>query len=159
MRTKLRQVAVSIMRASRPWDEAPSASAHHVVFAAEFDAKTSIGEFQEDDLEDGMDQSRTLWLRVLVKQPDGTAINWAIEAGTPNVPVPARIHVKDTLTPGTEVVIDGYQAKRRLEPRQRQGPTTLPDGRQLFLRLLRRDRHGLPTSSSPGLNKQEASAA
>jgi hypothetical protein len=71
------------------------------------------------------------WLHISVKQTDGTVVNWAIEAGTPNV-LFRRGFTKDTLQPGLEVVVDGYQSKdgsRRANGRD----LTLPDGRKLFL--------------------------
>ena len=42
------------------------------------------------------------WLHVSVKNPDGTVVNWAIEAGTPNV-LFRRGFTKDSLLPGTEI--------------------------------------------------------
>jgi hypothetical protein len=71
------------------------------------------------------------WLHVDVKQPDGTMVNWAIEAGTPNV-LFRRGFTKETLLPGIEVVIDGYQAKDGSH-RANGRDLTLPDGHQLFL--------------------------
>ena len=71
------------------------------------------------------------WMHVDVKKPDGTVENWAIEAGTPNV-LFRRGFTKESLLPGTEVVVDGYQAKdgsRRANGRD----LTFPDGRKLFL--------------------------
>jgi hypothetical protein len=71
------------------------------------------------------------WLHVDVKKPDGTAENWAIEAGTPNV-LFRRGFTKESLLPGTEIVIDGYQAKdgsKRANGRN----LTLPNGKMLFL--------------------------
>jgi hypothetical protein len=79
-----------------------SAWAHHA-FAAEFD----------------------------VKQPDGSVEKWSIEGGTPNV-LFRRGFTKQSLLPGTEIVVDGYRAKdgsRRANGRD----LTLPDGRMLFL--------------------------
>jgi hypothetical protein len=107
---------------------APSASAHHA-FAAEFDANKPVN-FKGTITKMEWTNPHS-WLHVLVKQPDGTAINWAIEAGTPNV-LFRRGFTKDTLTPGTEVVIDGYQAKDGSN-RANGRDLTLPDGRQLFL--------------------------
>jgi hypothetical protein len=71
------------------------------------------------------------WLHVDVKKPDGSVERWAIEAGTPNVHF-RRGFTKASLLPGTEIVIDGYQAKdgsRRANGRN----LTLPNGQTLFL--------------------------
>ena len=107
---------------------ATSVSAHHA-FAAEFDAKKSVS-FKGTVTKMEWINPHT-WLHVDVKKPDGTVENWAIEAGTPNV-LFRRGFTKESLLPGTEVVIEGYQAKdgsRRANGRN----LTLPDGKMLFL--------------------------
>src|SRR6202162_1460822 len=105
MRTKL-AIAVSITGlAMSGW--ASSASAPHA-FAAECDANKPVN-FKGTITKMEWTNPHS-WLHVLVMQPDGTAVNWAIEAGTPNV-LFRRGFTKDTLTPGTEGVIDGDQAK------------------------------------------------
>jgi hypothetical protein len=71
------------------------------------------------------------WIYVDVKKPDGTSEEWAVETGTPNTLL-RRGLTKDALKEGTEIVVDGYQAKdgrRRANGRD----LTLPDGRTLFL--------------------------
>src|ERR1700704_5635516 len=107
---------------------APSASAHHA-FAAEFDANKPVN-FKGTITKMEWVNPHT-WLHVDVKLPDGTVVNWAIEAGTPNV-LFRRGFTKDTLVPGPEVVIDGYQSKDG-SARANGRNLTLPDGRQLFL--------------------------
>jgi len=106
----------------------PSASAHHA-FAAEFDANKPVT-FKGTITKMEWVNPHTL-LHVNVTGADGTVVNWAIEAGTPNV-LFRRGFTKDTLLPGTEIVIDGYQSKdgsRRANGRD----LTFPDGRKLFL--------------------------
>jgi hypothetical protein len=108
--------------------EAISVSAHHA-FAAEFDAKKPVN-FKGTVTKMEWINPHT-WLHVDVKKPDGTVENWAIEAGTPNV-LFRRGFTKESLLPGTEVVIEGYQAKdgsHRANGRN----LTLPDGKMLFL--------------------------
>jgi hypothetical protein len=103
-------------------------SAHHA-FAAEFDANKPVN-FKGTVTKMEWTNPHT-WLHVDVKQPDGTAVNWAIEAGTPNV-LFRRGFTKESLLPGTEIVIDGYQAKdgsHRANGRN----LTLPNGKMLFL--------------------------
>ena len=107
---------------------APSASAHHA-FAAEFDANKPVN-FKGTITKMEWVNPHT-WLHISVKKDDGSAESWAIEAGTPNV-LFRRGFTKDTLQPGLEVVVDGYQSKdgsRRANGRD----LTLPDGRKLFL--------------------------
>ena len=102
--------------------------AHHA-FAAEFDAKQPV-KFR--GVVTRMEWTNPhVWIHVDVKQPDGTVEKWSIEAGTPNV-LFRRGFTKQSLLPGTEIVVDGYRSKdgsRRANGRD----LTLPDGRTLFL--------------------------
>jgi uncharacterized protein DUF6152 len=126
MRTKL-VTAVCIVGLAM-WGAVTSVSAHHA-FAAEFDSKKPVN-FKGTITKLEWVNPHT-WLHVDVKKPDGTVENWAIEAGTPNV-LFRRGFTKESLLPGTEIVIDGYQAKdgsRRANGRN----LTLASGRQLFL--------------------------
>jgi hypothetical protein len=105
MQTKL-AIAVGIMGlAISGW--ASSASAHHA-FAAEFDANKPVT-FKGTITKMEWVNPHT-WLHVDVKGADGTVQNWAIEAGTPNV-LFRRGFKKESLLPGTEIAIDGYQSK------------------------------------------------
>ena len=105
-----------------------AASAHHA-FAAEFDSKRPVnfkGTITKVDF-----VNPHSWFYVDVKKPDGTVEKWAIEAGTPNV-LFRRGFTKQSLLPGTEIVVDGYQAKdgsHRANGRN----LTLPNGKTLFL--------------------------
>jgi hypothetical protein len=126
MRTKLALAGCITGLALSGW--ATSASAHHA-FAAEFDANKPVN-FKGTITKMEWINPHS-WLHVAVKQDDGTIIIWAIEAGTPNV-LFRRGFTKDTLVPGTDVVIDGYQAKDG-SARANGRDLTLPDGRQLFL--------------------------
>jgi hypothetical protein len=102
--------------------------AHHA-FAAEFDAKKEV-KFKATVTR--MEWTNPhVWIHVDVKQPDGTVEKWAIEAGTPNV-LYRRGFTKESMLPGTQIMVDGYRAKdgsRRANGRD----LTLPDGRTLFL--------------------------
>jgi hypothetical protein len=125
MQTKL-AIALCTGLAMSGW--ASSASAHHA-FAAEFDANKPVN-FKGTITKVEWVNPHS-WVHVTVKNADGTLENWAIEAGTPNV-LFRRGFTKDTLTPGTEVVIDGYQAKDGSN-RANGRDITLPDGKKLFL--------------------------
>lgn len=105
-----------------------SASAHHA-FAAEFDANKPVHFTGAVTKMEWVNPHA--WIHIDVKKPDGTVENWAVEAGTPNV-LYRRGFTKESLLPGTQVVVDGYQAKdgsHRCNGRD----LTLPDGRTLFL--------------------------
>ena len=102
--------------------------AHHA-FAAEFDANKPI-KFKGTVTKVEWTNPHT-WFHFDVKQPNGTVENWAIEAGTPNV-LFRRGFTKASLPAGTEVVVDGYQAKDG-SFRGNGRDLTFPDGRTLFL--------------------------
>ena len=107
---------------------AASLQAHHA-FAAEFDANRPV-HFKGTIVKMEWVNPH-VWLHINVKKPDGTTEPWAFEAGSPQI-LFRRGFTKETLVPGTEVVVDGYQAKdgtRRANGRD----VTFPDGRKLFL--------------------------
>src|SRR5258708_15308795 len=126
MRTKLATVVciVGFALCGAP----TSVSAHHA-FAADADAKKAVS-FKGTVTKMEWINPHT-WLHVDVKKHDGTVENWAIEAGTPNV-LFRRGFTKESLLPGTEVVIEGYQAKDGTH-RANGRNLTLPNGKMLFL--------------------------
>lgn len=103
-------------------------SAHHA-FAAEFDSKKPVNFKGTVKRVEWVNPH--VWIHVDVKRPDGTLESWAVEGGTPNV-LFRRGFTKQSLTVGTEIAVDGYQAKdgtRRANGRD----LTFADGRKLFL--------------------------
>jgi Family of unknown function (DUF6152) len=105
------------------------ARAHHA-FAAEFDAKQPV-KFEKAVVTKMEWTNPHTWIHVDVTMPDGRKEAWAIEAGTPNV-LFRRGFSKDSLKPGTAIIIDGYRAKdgsHRANGRN----LTLPGGQTLFL--------------------------
>ena len=102
--------------------------AHHA-FAAEFDAKKPI------KLKGTVTKMEWInphaWVHIDVKKPDGTVESWMIEGGTPNTLL-RRGFTKNSLLPGTEILVDGYQAKDG-SLRANGRDLTLPDGKKLFL--------------------------
>ena len=124
MRTSRLLAAVGLLLALG----AQGVSAHHA-FASEFDAKRPV-KFT-GTVTKMMWVNPHAWIYVDVKKPDGTVEEWMIEAGTPNTLL-RRGFTKESLLPGTEISVDGYQSKdgsRRANGRD----LTLPDGRTLFL--------------------------
>ena len=143
MRTKLAVVVASIgllVLAARP------VRAHHA-FAAEFDATKPV-KFKATVKKMEWTNPHT-WLHVDVKNPDGTVTEWAIEAGTPNV-LFRRGFTRQALLPGTEIVVDGYQAKDGSH-RANGRDLTLPDGKMLFLGS---SGTGAPDESTPDALKK-----
>ena len=126
MRAKLAVVVVSVGLILV--GTAVSLRAHHA-FAAEFDANRPItfkGTVTKMEW-----TNPHVWIHVDVKLPNGSVENWSFEAGTPNV-LFRRGFTKLSLMPGTEITLDGYQAKdgsKRANGRD----LTYPDGRKMFL--------------------------
>jgi ATP-dependent Lon protease len=102
--------------------------AHHA-FSSEFDADKPL---QLSGTVSKMEWVNPhAWIHIDVKKPDGTVEKWMIEGGTPNAMF-RRGFTKDSLLPGTEILVDGYQAKNGTL-RANGRDLKLPDGR---LRIL-----------------------
>jgi hypothetical protein len=103
-------------------------SAHHG-FAAEFDAHKPV------TLRGTVIKMEWInphaWIHLEAKDPDGKLVTWMIETGTPNT-LFRRGFTKNSLAPGTEIVVEGYQAKDGSNKASGRD-VTLPDGRKLFL--------------------------
>jgi hypothetical protein len=124
---------------------AVSLSAHHA-FAAEFDANKPVT--MKGTVSKMEWVNPHVWLHMDVKTPDGKVEKWAFEAGTPNV-LFRRGFTKNSLLPGTRIVIDGYQAKdgsRRANGRD----ITFPDGKKMFMGS---SGTGAPYELTPGQKK------
>jgi hypothetical protein len=101
--------------------------AHHA-FAAEFDSTKPVklaGKITKMEW-----VNPHAWMHLEVTSEDGKVENWMIEAGPPGALV-RRGWRKDSVVPGTEVLVEGYQAidgSYRANGRD----VTFPDGRRLF---------------------------
>ncbi len=105
---------------------AAPAHAHHA-FSAEFDAEQPIevkGTVTKFEL-----VNPHSWLYLDVKQPDGTVANWGFEFGAP-FSLKEKGISKKTLTPNTEITIQGFKAKNGKNFGYAV-TTTLPDGRSV----------------------------
>jgi hypothetical protein len=121
MKTTAAVVVLTILAGAPAW-------AHHA-FAAEFDAKKPV------KLRGTVTKMEWInphaWIHVDVKKADGTVDEWMVEAGTPNTLL-RRGFTRDSLKPGTEIIVDGYQSKDG-SLRANGRDVTLPDGKTLFL--------------------------
>ncbi len=105
-----------------------SLSAHHA-FAAEFDAERPVAFSGTVTRVEWINPH--VWIHLDVKKDDGTMEGWAFEAGTPNV-LFRRGFTRESLLPGTDVRVDGYQAKDGTN-RANGRDMTFADGTKLFL--------------------------
>jgi hypothetical protein len=102
--------------------------AHHS-FAAEFDAKSPVK--VEGTVTRMQWTNPHAWVYLDVKKPDGTVENWGFEVGSPTV-LFRRGFNRNSLPPGSKIVVDGYRAKdgsRRANGRD----ITFVDGKKLFV--------------------------
>ena len=126
MRTKIYAVLICVglvLAAAPVW-------AHHA-FAAEFDQNKAI------KLKGTVTKWEVVnphsWIHIDVKGDDGKVTPWMIEGGSPNNLYRLGFTM-DSLPPGAEIIIDGYQAKDGSN-RAVGKNVTFSDGRRLFLGL------------------------
>jgi len=72
------------------------------------------------------------WIHVEVVNPDGTKKVWMVEGGSPNSLFRRGVN-RDSMTVGTEIIVDGYQARDYTQPRANGRNITFADGKKLFL--------------------------
>jgi hypothetical protein len=102
--------------------------AHHA-FAAEFDVDKPV------KLKGTVTKMEWInphaWIHIDVKGDDGKVTEWMIEAAAPNSML-RRGFNKHSLEPGTEIMVEGYQAKDA-SYRANGSVITYTDGRKLFI--------------------------
>src|SRR5579862_5514178 len=122
MRIKLAGLGMLVVLATAPmW-------AHHA-FAAEFDAQKPVklrGTVVKVEF-----INPHSWIHMDVKDPDGKVTRWMVEGGSPNALFRRGVN-KDALPPGTEILVDGYQAKDGSN-RANGRDITFADGKKLFV--------------------------
>lgn len=72
------------------------------------------------------------WIHLEIENEDGAAEVWAVEGGTPNVLLRRGLR-RDCLQPGTEIIVDGYQAKDHSLKRANGRDVTFTDGSKFFM--------------------------
>lgn len=139
-------VAAAALAALSTVGAGTAAFAHHA-FAAEFDADAPV--LLRGPVETVEWVNPHTWIHISVPDTDrrgqaqkGTTFNWAIEGGTPNTLFRTGV-TRDSLKPGAEIVVRGYQSKDQLcdvdrKTRKRTckangRDVTLPNGCKLFI--------------------------
>jgi hypothetical protein len=102
--------------------------AHHA-FAAEFDLKKPVTLHGKVTKMEWVNPHA--WIHLDVTGPDGKVTSWMVEGGSPNILL-RRGFTKNSLETGTEIVVEGYQAKNG-ENRANGANITFNDGKRLFL--------------------------
>jgi len=109
-----------------------AAWAHHA-FAAEFDGKAPVllrGKVTRVEW-----INPHAWVHVDVVGAGGKVTPWMVEGGTPNTLLRAGID-RNSLRPGTEIIVRGYQSKDKLcTPKCKANgrDVTFADGRKVFM--------------------------
>jgi hypothetical protein len=136
------RLAIGLAGAALLWGALP-VRAHHAFFA-EFDDMKPIklkGTVTRWEL-----VNPHSWIHMDVKGPDGKTVEWMIEGGSPNALFRLGF-TKDSLPPGTEIVVQGFQAKDGAN-RGVGSNLTFPDGKRLFMG------GSAPGARGPGAEKQ-----
>ncbi|MCE2541839.1 MAG: hypothetical protein J4F30_00140 [Acidobacteria bacterium] len=108
---------------------APSPVLSHHAFSAEFDADMPV------TLRGTVTRMEWVnphaWIHVAVEKEDGTTEAWMVEGGAPNALL-RRGFTKNSLPPGTVIMVEGYQAKDGAM-RANGRDITFEDGTKLFV--------------------------
>jgi hypothetical protein len=124
----MKKVLLTIAAAGLTLMAALPARAHHA-FAAEFDADKPI-KFKGTVTKMEWINPHA-WLHIDVKGEDGTVTSWMIEAAAPNSLL-RRGWNKNSLPAGTEIIVEGFQAKDGSN-RANGSVITFADGKKLFV--------------------------
>ena len=126
MRTKL--ALVTVLAALFVAGSAAPLLAHHA-FAAEFDAKKPVKMKGTVVKMEWINPHS--WIHIDVKDDKGQVQRWMVEGGAPNALL-RRGWNKNSLPEGTEIQVEGFQAKDG-SFRANGRDITFPDGKKLFV--------------------------
>jgi hypothetical protein len=122
--TGLKAVLISTLIVSMP----ALGAAHHA-FGAEFDADKPVKLRGKVTKVEWINPHA--WIYMEVTGGDGKKVIWAVEGGAPNA-LARRGWRPSSLPVGTEIVIEGYQAKNG-EAKANGRDITFPNGQKLFM--------------------------
>ena len=121
-------LAIGLVAAIGMLAAASPAVAHHA-FSAEFDADMPV------TLQGTVTRMEWVnphaWIHIAVERDDGTTEAWMVEGGAPNALL-RRGFNKNSLPPGTIIMVEGYQAKDGAM-RANGRDITFEDGTKLFV--------------------------
>jgi hypothetical protein len=143
-----RQRLLSIV-ATPPLIAAVPALAHHS-FASEFDASRPVevlGVVKEMRF-----SNPHSWIYITVKTDSGEIQDWAFEGAAPNALL-RRGFNRDSLPPGTEIRIRGFQARDRTNRAAGTQVTLVKDGSRLFVGSTGVGTPGDPTVEGGGVEQ------
>ena len=127
MRIKLAVPAVAVVLGAVLLLTSAQVLAHHA-FAAEFDVNKPLtlkGSLLKWDM-----VNPHSWFHITVKEKDGKTTTWLVEGGSPNQLIRMGV-TKNTVPIGTELVVEGYQAKDGTNKAVGRN-FVLADGKRLF---------------------------
>ena len=104
-------------------------TAHHA-FGAEFDRNAPIRLQGKIVKLEWVNPHTWIHLEITTEERNGEV--WMVEGGTPNVLLRRGLR-RDCLTPGTEIIVDGYQTKNHKLKRANGRDVTFTDGNKIFL--------------------------
>jgi hypothetical protein len=139
----MRKTLVAVLAAGGLLLAAVPVWAHHA-FAAEFDADKPIKYKGTVTKMEWINPHA--WIHIDVKGEDGKVTNWMIEAAAPNSLL-RRGFTKESLLAGTEIVVEGFQAKDGSN-RANGSVITFTDGRKLFVGAPANDPGAAPGTTS-----------
>jgi hypothetical protein len=107
---------------------AGEADAHHA-FAAEFDGNAPV--LLRGSVTKVQWINPHAWVHVAVPKAGGGTVVWMVEGGTPNTLLRSGL-TRDSLKPGTALIVRGYQSKDK-SCKANGRDITFTDGRRVFM--------------------------